>query len=181
MLNHHHKVLLIIACCLTLIACHKPPVLDETLVLEILNNSNKASGYAISLVTNNPHALGTNARGWTCVDKQKIIDAGLVICKKSGRSGVYLKFTDEGKKLIVDKPWGDSTLRNARVIAVSQQVEKINSIEMLDKSHATVSYTSSYNEHTPFASDTLKKLIPLNTAKAGTANLSLVDKEWMLQ
>lgn len=181
MLKHYRKTLIIFASCLTLLACHKPPVLDNALALSILNDPEHLSGYVVSIVTNNPKAHAKDASGWTCADKQPIIDAGLAVCKTSGRSGVYLKFTDEGKQLLVGNTWGDSTTRNARVIAVIKQVQDVNSITMADKTHASVSYSSAYIEHTAFSNTQLKSLIPLNVSTTGHANFVLVDKQWRIE
>ena len=181
MLKHYNKTLLIITSCLMLLACHKPPVLDNTLALSILNDPEHLSGYAISMVTNNPNAHGKNANGWTCADKQPIIDADLVVCKTSGRSGIYLKFTDEGKKLLIGKTWGDQSTRNARVTAVIQQALDINDISLIDKTHAIVSFNSAYVKHTAFSNAQLKHLIPLNVPKNNQANFVLIDKQWHIE
>lgn len=181
MLNHPRKILLIIASCITLIACHKPPILDKSLALSILNDPQNLSGYTINMAINNPHARGKNASGWNCADKQALIDADLVSCNTAGRSGVYLEFSDEGKKLITGSPWGDETLRKVHVIAVTQAIQKINTIEMIDKTHATVSYDQIYSEHTPFSNDALKRQIPLNLSHVGQANFVLIDDEWVIQ
>ncbi|PCH84748.1 MAG: hypothetical protein COB26_04355 [Piscirickettsiaceae bacterium] len=181
MLKHYSKTLIIIASCLTLLACHKPPVLDNALTLSILNDPEHLSGYTVSMVTNNPTAHGNHASGWTCADKKTIIDAGLAVCKTSGRSGVYLKFTDEGKRLLVGNTWGNSTTRNARVTAVIQQVQDINDISMVDKTHAIVSFNSAYVKHTAFSNTQLKSLIPLNVPKTGQANFVLIDKQWRIE
>jgi hypothetical protein len=180
MLNQLGRIILIFTACLALLACHKPPILDTNLALSVLNSPDKLSGYAVSIVTNNPNAHGENARGWTCSDKQVLADTNLAECKTAGRSGVYLKFTDEGKKLLIGKPWGDANLRNARVIAVKQQVQTIDAINMSSKTHAIVDYTSAYTEHTPFSNTHLKKLLILGVPQKKQAEFILTDKEWVL-
>lgn len=178
MLNQLSKSILIFTGCIALVACHKPPVLDKELALSLLNASGEVEGYSVSIVTNNPNARGTDASGWTCTDKKDIIDADIVQCKNSGRSGVYLTFTDAGKDLLVGQPWGDYKLRNARVIAVKQAITSIESIQMTSKKEATVTFSTVYSEHTPFASAYLQQLMPLNIPKIRQLTFRLVGKEW---
>ena len=181
MVNQLSKIVLIITGCLILLACHKPPVLTKELALATLNSPDKPSGYAVSIVTNNPNAHGKDARGWTCSEQQTVIDANLAECKTSGRSGVYLKFTNEGEKLLVGKPWGDANLRNARIIAVIQQVQTIDAIRMTSTTQATVDFTSAYTEHTPFSNSHLQKLLVLGAPQQKQAELILEDKKWVLK
>jgi len=181
MIKHSSKILFIITSCITLISCSNSSTLYEELALSMLNDPQKPSGYAVSMVSNNPRARGENASGWTCKDKQILIDAGVVTCKESGRSGVYLDFSDEGKKLMIGEPWGDTTLRNVRVIAVKQIAQQITAIKMADDSHATVSFDRIYSEHTPFSNHVLQKLIQLNTPQKAQTNFTLIDNEWVIQ
>jgi hypothetical protein len=181
MLNHPVKTLFVFISCLTLLACHKAPILDNTLALKLISASRTHAGYPISVVTNNPNAHGDDARGWNCADKQSLIDSAVVTCKKVGRSGVYLKFTREGKKLLLGNPWGDAILRNARVIAVSQRIQDILSIEMIDASHALVNYTWVYNQYTPFSSSSLKELIALNVPQTEQISIILKRKKWLIE
>jgi hypothetical protein len=181
MLNHPVKLLFVFISCSLLIACHKAPVLDNKLALKIISAQQTPSGYTISIVTNNPNARGDNARGWNCNDKQAWVDAGVVSCKKAGRSGVYLKFTTEGKALLMGKPWGDDILRNARVLAVAQSIQDIVSIEQVDKSHAIVNYSLIYDHYTPFANSQLKNIIRLNVAQTKQASIVLKDDEWLVE
>jgi len=164
-----------------LLACHKPPVLDSKLAQNLLTTSKILPGYSISIVTNNPNARGANVSGWDCAAKKSWVDAGMVTCKESGRSGVYLKFTPEGKNLLVDTPWGDEIVRNARVIAVSQRINNITSIEMIDKSHAIINYTWVYAQHTAFSNDQLRKAITLNIPQAAQASAILKGSDWSLK
>jgi hypothetical protein len=133
------------------------------------------------MVTNNPNARGKDSKGWNCDDKKPLVDAGVVSCKESGRSGVYLKFTNEGKKLLVGKPWGDSILRNAKVIAVTRRIDEILSIEIIDKTHAIINYAWAYDQHTPFSSDQLKKTIALNVPQIDQVSAILNDKTWTIE
>ncbi|KXJ46943.1 MAG: hypothetical protein KUG55_03535 [Cycloclasticus sp.] len=180
MLNHLAKILPIFLISVLLVACHKAPSLDKALALKLLDSSYLSSGYTINLVTNNPHARGKKATGWNCADKKSLVSSGVVLCKESGRSGVYLKFTSEGEKLLVGSPWGDNTLRNARVIAVLQQVDEVQSIEMIDASHAIINYTWLYNQHTPFSNPQLEKTIALNVPQPARASAVLNDNEWTI-
>lgn len=181
MLNHLTKTLFIFTSSLLLIACHKAPTLDKELALSLLTTSNTSSGYAISMVTNNPHARGKNANGWNCSDKKSLIDSKVVTCKESGRSGVYLTFTNEGKKLLLDSPWGDDVLRNARVLAVLQHIKEIQSIDMIDASHAIINYTWIYNQHTPFSNTQLQKTIALNVPQEAQTSAVLSNNEWTIK
>ncbi|MEW4981667.1 MAG: hypothetical protein AB1Y26_00340 [Cycloclasticus sp.] len=180
MLNHLSKASLVLIGVLMLVACHKAPVLDNKLALELLTPS-QTSGYTISLVTNNPNARGKNANGWDCADKKNLVELGVVTCKKSGRSGSYLTFTSQGKQLLVGSPWGDEVLRNARVIAVTQSIQEIQSIEMIDPSHAIINYTWAYDQHTPFSNEQLKKTITLNVQQVGQVSAVLNNKEWTIE
>ncbi|MEH6502293.1 MAG: hypothetical protein V7682_00180 [Cycloclasticus sp.] len=180
MLNHVAKALIAFISCLILSACHKPAVLDESLALSILKQSQQEMGYAVNIVTNNPTARDKKTSGWTCADKVDWIEAGVVKCKKSGRSGVYLSFTTKGQQFLTTKPWGSSDVRNARVLAVTRRVQSINSISSIDKNKAKVSYSWIYDEHTPFSNDQLKKLIPLNVVKTDEANFILIGKQWVI-
>jgi len=180
MLNHPTKMLFIFLGSLMLIACHNAPTLDNKLATKLLTRSPSLSGYAINMVINNPNARGENSSGWSCDDKQNLIDAGVVRCEEAGRSSDYLTFTSKGKRLLVGKPWGNTTVRNARVIVVSQALQEIQSIEMIDDAHAVVQYTWAYNEHTPFSTAYLKSVIALNTPHAEQKKLTLVDGKWIL-
>jgi len=180
MLNHLTKLLFIFLVGLMLAACHKAPILDNELALKLLAKSPSLRGYAVNIVMNNPYAHGENGSGWTCNNKKTLIDAAVVTCEEAERSGVYLTFTNEGKQLLVGKPWGDDTLKNARVVAVSQAVQSIQSIEMSDKSHAVVHYTSAYEKHTAFSNAQLKKVIPLNIPKTAQKSFTLVDDQWVI-
>jgi hypothetical protein len=93
---------------------------------------------------------------------------------------VYLLFTDKGKQFLIGEPWGNSNVRNARVLAITRRVQSINSISSIDKNKAKVSYSWVYDEHTPFSNDQLRKLIPLNVAKTDEANLILIGKQWAI-
>ncbi|PHS72354.1 MAG: hypothetical protein COB22_04925 [Cycloclasticus sp.] len=179
--NHLAKILFIFASSLILLACHKPPVLDNKLALKLLIATQSLPGYSISIVTNNPNGRGQNPTGWNCADKQAWIDEGVVSCKKSGRSGVYLKFTPEGSKLLLAKPWGDKVLRNANVIAVSQRIRDVVSIEMIDNTHAIVNYTWIYDQHTPFSNAQLKKAIALNIPQTEQTSATLKNGEWTIE
>ncbi|HIF18564.1 MAG TPA: hypothetical protein EYG50_00245 [Cycloclasticus sp.] len=180
MLNYSAKLLFVFISCSLLIACHKAPVLDNKLALKIVTANYTSSGYAISIVTNNPNARGEDSRGWNCDDKQAWVDAGVVSCKKAGRSGVYLKFTPVGEKLLIGKPWGDDILRNTRVIAVSQSIQDITSIELVDESHAIVNYSLVYDHYTPFANSQLKATIALNVPQIKQASIILKGDEWLI-
>lgn len=181
MLNHLTKILLVFSASLILLACHKPPVIDNALAKKLLTSSQISPGYSISIVTNNPNARRDNASGWSCADKKIWVDAGVVTCKKSGRSGVYLTFTSEGKNLLIGTPWGDEIVRNARVIAVSQRINNIESIEMVDKSHAIINYTWVYAQHTPFSNAQLRKAITLNIPQRAQTSAILSDGDWSLK
>jgi len=181
MLNYLARLLFIITVCASLFACHKPPTLDEKLALSLLMKANIRPGYAVNMVTNNPHARGKKAQGWNCSDKQPLIDALVVTCKNSGRSGVYLSFTHEGKKLLLGKPWGDETLRNARVIAVRQKIKDIQSIHLMNNTHAIISYSWVYHQHTPFSNPQLKKLIALDVPQPAQASATLINNQWTIQ
>jgi hypothetical protein len=180
MLNHPIKFLIILISCSVLFSCHKAPVLDKSLALKILSQSQDKSGYAISIASNNPHAHGDNARGWTCEDKQNLVEAEVAKCKKSGRSGVYLSFTDKGKEFLLGQPWGDSNIRNARVIAVTKHIQSITSVDLLNKTKASVAYVWAYNQHTPFSNDQLKKLIPLHAPHSEVVDFILTDDKWAI-
>jgi len=181
MLNHLTKVLFIFISSLLLISCHKAPTLDKKLALSLLTLSNTSSGYAISIVTNNPHARGKNANGWNCSDKKSLIDSNVVTCKESGRSGVYLTFTHEGKKLLLGTPWGDDILRNARVLAVRQHIKEVQSINMIDTSHAIINYTWIYSQHTPFSNAQLQKTIALNIPQIAQVSAVLSKNKWTIK
>jgi len=180
MVNHLSKVSLVLIGTLMLFACHKAPVLDNKLALKLLTPS-QTVGYTISIVTNNPNARGKNASGWNCADKENLVELGVATCHKSGRSGSYLKFTVQGKKLLVGSPWGDEVLRNARVIAVTQSVQKVQSIELVDPSHAIINYTWAYDQHTAFSNEQLKKTITLNVQQSRQASAVLNNKEWIIE
>jgi len=180
MLNHPTKIWGTFLACLFLVACHKAPSLDNALALKLLAPAYASSGYTVSIATNNPQARGKKPTGWNCTDKKPLVSSGLALCKESGRSGVYLKFTDEGKKLLVGSPWGDNTLRNARVIAVLQQIEEIQSIQMIDPTHAIINYTWVYHQHTPFSNPQLEKTIALNVPQIAQASAILNNKEWTI-
>jgi len=180
MLNHLTKIWAIILASLLLVACHKAPTLDKALALKLLAPSYASSGYTVNIATNNPQARGKNPTGWSCADKKSLVSSGLALCKESGRSGVYLKFTDEGKKLLVGSPWGDNTLRSARVIAVLQQIEEIQSIQLIDPTHAIINYTWVYHQHTPFSNPQLEKTIALNVPQMAQASAVLNNKEWTI-
>lgn len=181
MLNQTSQALMLLIASILLVACHKPPILDKDLALKTLRQQVSFQGYATNIVSNNPKAYGKNASGWTCADQLHIIETGLANCEKSGRSGAYLQLTDSGKKLLIGQPWGDSNLRNARVIAITPQIESVDAINFSTKTKANISYTWSYDRYTAFATEPLKKLIPLNAAKRGIATLVLIDKQWHLQ
>jgi len=181
MLNQARQALMLLIASVLLVACHKPPILDNDLALETLRQQANYRGYATNIVSNNPNAYGKNASGWTCADQSSIVEAGLASCEKSGRSGAYLHLSDSGKKLLIGQPWGDSNLRNARVIAITPQIESVDAINFSTKSKAEVSYTWSYERYTAFATEPLKKLIPLNAAQRSIATLVLIDKQWHLQ
>jgi hypothetical protein len=181
MLNHLAKILCIFVVSLTLFACHKPAVLDKKLALNILITSHVLPGYTINIVTNNPHARREKASGWNCADKQAWVDAGVVNCKNSGRSGVYLKFTTEGKKLLVDDFWGNEVVRNAKVIAVSQHINDVSSIEMINNAHALINFTWIYDQHTAFSNAQLQKDILLNVPQTAQVPAILKNGEWTLK
>lgn len=180
MLNHPTKALIGFISFFILSACHKPAVLDNSLALSILNHSQQKMGYAVNIVSNNPNAHDDKASGWTCADKADWIEAEVVKCKKSGRSGVYLTFSDKGKRFLIGETWGSSDVRNARVLAVTRRAQSVNSITLIDKNKAKVSYNWVYDEHTPFSNDRLRKLIPLNVANTDEANFMLIDKQWVI-
>ncbi|MEW5057857.1 MAG: hypothetical protein AB1Y25_09535 [Cycloclasticus sp.] len=180
MFNHSSKILMLCLSSLLLTACHKAAILDDKLALETLRQLQPA-GYAINIVSNNPNAYAQTPSGWQCSDMQAAVDAELVNCHTAGRSGAYLSFTENGKKLIVGEPWGDSNLKNARVIAVSKRIESINSISFTSKTSATVNYNWVYQQYTAFASEPLKKLIPLNTLQSATTKIVLLNKQWQIQ
>lgn len=181
MLNHLAKILLFFVCALLITACHKAAELDNTQALKLLSTSNILPGYTVSMVTNNPNAHGKDPSGWRCADKQHLVDADVVTCNESGRSGVYLKFTDKGKNLLIGKPWGDGTLRNARVIAVSQHINKVENIQLVDETHAIVHYTWTYDEHTPFSNDQLRKTIALNIPQTNQVSMVIDDDQWVIE
>jgi len=180
MLNQSNKVFALIISSLILTACHKAAILDDKLALEALQQSN-TPGYAINIVSNNPNAYAKEANGWTCKEMKKITQAGLVDCQTAGRSGAYLTFTDSGKQLLIGEPWGDSNLRNARVVAISKRIQSIDSIDFINKTTATVSYSWVYDQYTAFASEPLKNLIPLNHPQAALATLVVVNKQWQIK
>ena len=180
MLKRSNKAITLIACSLVLIACHRADTLDDKLALKLLQQDN-TPGYAINIISNNPNAYAKDARGWTCEDMKAITQAGLANCETAGRSGAYLAFTPSGKKLLVGEPWGDSYLRNARVVAISQQIQSIQSIDFINKTSATVSYTWAYDQYTAFATETLKALVPLNTTQSATATMHVVNKQWEIK
>lgn len=181
MLNHLAKSAAILIVSLILVACHKPLALDNDLAFKLLTSAYENSGYTISMVTNNPHAHGKESSGWNCDDKKAQINAGVINCKNSGRSGVYLKFTSEGEKLLVGKPWGDDVLRNARVIAVTQRIDGVQNIEMIDEEHAIVSYTWVYDAHTPFSNHQLKQIIKLDVPQSTQSSFVLHGKQWVIE
>tara|TARA_R110002095_G_scaffold50644_2_gene44367 strand:+ start:274 stop:822 length:549 start_codon:yes stop_codon:yes gene_type:complete len=181
MLNHVAKALIGFISCFILSACHKPAVLDDSLALSILNQSQQKMGYAVNIVSNSPTARDKKISGWSCADKADWVGAGVVKCNKSGRSGVYLTFTTKGKKLLIGELWGNSGVRNARVLAVTRHAQSINAITLINKNKAKVSYNWVYDKHTPFSNDHLKKLIPLNAPKTGEANFILRDKQWKIE
>ncbi|ORU92492.1 MAG: hypothetical protein A6F70_02945 [Cycloclasticus sp. symbiont of Bathymodiolus heckerae] len=180
MLNHLTKALLVFIGSLVLVACHKAPALTNDLALKLLTSSPTLRGYTISIVTNNPNARGENKNGWGCDDKKELVKSGVVTCKESGRSSTYLNFTAQGKQLLVGEPWGDDVLRNARVIAVSQTIQEIQTLDIIDKSHAIIHYTWVYNKHTPFSNGQLKKVIALNVPQIGQVSVTLKDDRWVL-
>ena len=181
MFNYPVKILIIFISSLMLLACHKPPVLDNKLALNILTKSQTLLGYSISIITNNPKARGLKPSGWNCEDRQEWVDAGVVACKNSGRSGAYLKFTAEGRKLLLGSSWGDKVLRNAKVIAVTQNVLDVLSVEFIDESHAIIKYTWAYDQHMPFSNEQLKKTIALNVPRAEQVSVILDDDEWLVE
>jgi len=180
MLNHSNKVLALIISSLILTACHKAATLDNELALKILQQRN-TPGYAINIVSNNPNAYAKDASGWTCEEMENITQAGLADCQAAGRSGAYLTFTESGKKLLIGEPWGDSNLRNARVVAISKRIQSIDSIVFITKTTATVSYRWVYDQYTAFASEPLKKLIPLNHLQSATIAMVVVNKQWQVK
>jgi len=180
MLNHSSKVLALIISSLLLTACHKAATLNDKLALEILQLRN-TPGYAINIVSNSPKAYAKDSLGWTCEDMIKITNAGLANCQTAGRSGAYLTFSESGKQLLIGEPWGDTNLRNARVIAVSKSIHSINSINFTSNTSATVNYNWVYDQYTAFASEPLKKLIPLNTPQSATVAMVVVDREWQIK
>jgi hypothetical protein len=171
----------VLAVLFAITACHKPAELTKELALEILNAPNNNTSFVISIDMNNPMAHASNPSGWNCSDKKELIDADLVSCDKAGRSAVYLEFTDTGKKLQVGQLEGTPLLRTAKVIAVKHRVNSIDNITFTDKKHATVTYTSSYTEYTPFANEELKKQIPLNVSKQSSIDIALKERTWTLQ
>ena len=180
MLNHSKKVLALIISSLVLTACHKAAVLDKKLALEILQQRN-TPGYTINIVSNNPNAYAKDASGWTCEEMKQVTNAGLADCQTAGRSGAYLTFTESGKQLLVGEPWGDSNLRNARVVAVSKRIHSIDSINFTNKTSATVNYSWVYDQYTAFASEPLKKLIPLNNPQSAIATMVVISKQWQIK
>lgn len=181
MLNHPVKLLFIFISSVLLIACSDTPHLNDKLALKTLSDKQITPGYIISMVTNNPNARGSDASGWDCSDKQTFIDASLVNCQEAGRSGVYLEFTAKGKQLLVGKPWGTSSLRNARVVAVTQSIQGIHAIKYIDESHATITYSIIYDGYTPFATNYLKSTIKLNDPQIKKANFVLKKDQWKLE
>jgi len=180
MLNHLTKMLFVFLGSLMLVACHNAPILDKKSATKLLTRSPSLSGYTINMVINNPNARGENSSGWSCDDKQGLIDAGVVQCKEAGRSSDYLTFTNKGKRLLIGKPWGSATQRNAKIIAVSQTIQEIQSLEIIDDSHAIIHYTWVYNKHTPFSNAYLKEIIALDVPHAEKKTLTLVDDRWVL-
>jgi len=181
MLNHPVKLLFIFISSILLIACSDTPNLNNKLALKTLSDKQTTPGYIISIVTNNPNARGSDARSWDCSDKQQWIDAKLVNCQEAGRSGVYLEFTTKGKKLLAGEPWGTSSLRNARVVAVTQSIQTIRAIKYIDETHALITYSLIYDNFTPFATNYLKSTIKLNEPQIKKANFVLTNNKWKLE
>lgn len=165
---------------LWLAQCNRPATLNEQLALEILNNSQAVSGYATTLSMNNPNARGKSADGWNCDSVSSLIEANLVSCHKAGRSGVYLKFKEEGLQFVVGQPWGTKQVKNARVLVATAAVNQITAIEKTSPEQATVHYTWAYDAHTPFATEYLKDTIPLNESITAKATMVLEDNQWVI-